>query len=407
MSPDAAQLDALKIDRSRDRPSERALWPYVLGGMVLIALVLLYFMKWRGPAPVPIRTAIAQAVSGTAGDRTVLNASGYVVARRRATVSSESTGKVAEIHIEEGQRVRKGELLARLDAANIKAGLNLAAAQVASTKSALEETKVLLADARKTLSRTEHLVRSQVATQAQLDGDQAATDALAARLSRQQEELIVAERQVDVWRRQLEDTEIRAPFDGVVVSKDAQPGEMISPVSAGGGFTRTGIGTLVDMSSLEIEIDVNESYINRVSEHQQVVATLDAYPDWPIAASVLAIIPTADRQKSTVRVRIAIETLDPRILPDMGVKVAFRDVEGVDAVAPSGVTVPQTALRQDRGQDVVFVLGGNRLERRAVTRGVAMGQEITLSAGLQPGEKVMVEGPADASDGMLVKEESP
>ncbi len=406
MSPDATKLDALKIDRSQERYSERVLWPYVLGGLLVLAFVLLYFLKFRGPAPVPISTATAQAVSGSPGARTVLNASGYVVARRRATVSSETTGKVAEVHIEEGQRVRKGELLARLDSDNLQAGIALARAQVNATRTALEETKVLLADARKSLSRTERLVSGRVATQAQLDGDQAAVDALAARLLRQQEELVVTERQVDVWRRQIEDAEIRAPFDGVVVSKDAQPGEMISPVSAGGGFTRTGIGTLVDMSSLEIEIDVNESYINRVSEQQKVVATLDAYPEWQIPASVLAIIPTADRQKSTVRVRIAIDETDPRILPDMGVKVAFRDVEGAETTAPAGATIPLAALRQERGQDIVFVVVGERLERRAVTRGNTLDQEVTISAGLQAGEKVMVEGPTDASEGMLVKEES-
>ncbi|MGH9334849.1 MAG: efflux RND transporter periplasmic adaptor subunit, partial [Vicinamibacteria bacterium] len=209
---------------------------------------------------------------------------------------------------------------------------------------------------------------------------------------------------VAVWAQQLEDTVIRAPFDGIVTTKDAQPGEMISPVTAGGGFTRTGIGTVVDMSSLEIEVDVNESYINRVRANQQVEAILDAYPDWTIPASVIAIVPTADRDRATVRVRIGFESLDPRILPDMGVKVAFRD-EAMEPSARQGVVIPREALRKDDGRDVVFVINTDRVERRAVTFGEPEGEseEVVVLAGLSAGEQVVVEGPADLADGDRVE----
>jgi RND family efflux transporter MFP subunit len=246
-------------------------------------------------------------------------------------------------------------------------------------------------------------VKDSVVSQAELDRIQAETDSLEARLGRQREEELVAERRLDVWTQQLEDTIIRAPFDGVVTTKDAQPGEMISPVTAGGGFTRTGIGTVVDMSSLEIEVDVNESYINRVRAGQAVEAVLDAYPDWTIPARVIAIVPTADRDRATVRVRIGFEALDPRILPDMGVKVAFRE-EVQEQASRRAVLIPRAALRKDEGRDVVFVVAGERVERRAVNVGVdAGGEDALVLAGISAGERVVVEAPADLAEGDQVE----
>jgi RND family efflux transporter MFP subunit len=195
---------------------------------------------------------------------------------------------------------------------------------------------------------------------------------------------------------------IRAPFDGVITTKDAQPGEMISPVSAGGGFTRTGIGTIVDMTSLEIEIDVNESYINRVEPSQPVEATLDAYPNWKIPCKVIAIIPTANRDKSTVKVRVGFDQLDPRILPDMSVKVAFRD-NGGPAVGHT-VMVPKSSVLNHDGRDVVFVVNNGKAERRAVTVTDTQNDNSVLSAGVAAGEKIIVNAPADLQDGMAVKE---
>jgi RND family efflux transporter MFP subunit len=222
-------------------------------------------------------------------------------------------------------------------------------------------------------------------------------------------EIVVAEREVASWEQQVDDTIIRAPFAGVVTIKNAQPGEMISPISAGGGFTRTGICTIVDMESLEIEIDVNESYINRVEPGQEVEATLDAYPAWKIPCKVIAIIPTADRQKSTVKVRVGFETLDKRVLPEMGVKVAFREklsAQGANSIHPA-LSVPKAAVQRQDGRDVVFLLKGGRLERRAVTTGGASADLVTISAGLSAGERVVVESREPLADGIRAREAKP
>ena len=334
---------------------------------------------------------------------TVLNASGYVTARRRATVSSKVTGKVTEVFIEEGKSVEEGEVLARLDSSNVEASLALADARAAAARKARGETEVRIEEARLELERVRRLVDKEISSQADQDMANAEFDSLRARLARQQEEVRVADQEVLVWRQELEDRIIRAPFAGIVVSKNAQPGEMISPVSAGGGFTRTGIGTIVDMSSLEIEVDVNEAYINRVRSGQPVIATLDAYPDWRIAGHVIAIIPTADRQKATVQVRVGFDELDPRILPDMGVKVAFQE-SADDSAAIRGVVVSKAAVRQDRGRDVVLVVSSDVVESRAVEVGGSLGEEVIITAGLAAGEVIVLEGPASLSDGDRVEE---
>jgi RND family efflux transporter MFP subunit len=223
-----------------------------------------------------------------------------------------------------------------------------------------------------------------------------------AQLERQIVEVAVADRQIALWRQQMEDTVILAPFAGIVTSKNAQQGEMISPMAVG-GFTRTGICTIVDMESLEIEIEVNESYINRVEAGQRVLATLDAYPDWQIPAKVVAIIPTADRQKATVKVRVGFDGLDQRILPQMGVKVAFQST-GEAPAATRNIAVPKAAVRQRDGRDVVWLVHDSRVERRAVTLGAARGDEVTIAAGLSSGDKVVVEGPDNLADGAKVME---
>jgi RND family efflux transporter MFP subunit len=342
------------------------------------------------------------------GARTVLNASGYVTARRAATISSKITAKVTEVLIEEGVRVKEGQVLARLDDTNVAASLKLARAQLDSSRKSLAETQVRLDEANTDLARQTELIAKNVVSQA--DFDHAKADALAykARLEQQSFDVSVAERSVAVWEQQLDDTVIRAPFAGIVTSKDAQPGEMISPISAGGGFTRTGICTVVDMLSLEIEIDVNEAYINRVEPGQPVEATLDAYPDWKVPCRVIAIIPTADRQKSTVKVRIGFDKLDPRILPEMSVKVAFRETaETAGAAAVRAVVVPRAAVRQEGGRDIVIVSARGRAEHRPVTVSGATDEETTLSAGLAEGERVVVDGPKEIADGALLKETSP
>ena len=327
--------------------------------------------------------------------RTVLNASGYVTARRQATISSKVTGKVTEVLIEEGMRVNEGQVLARLDDTNVVASLQLARAQLESARQARAETQVRLKEADQDLQRQTELIGKHVVAKADFDHAEADAAAYRARLAQQEVDVTVVERTVTIWQQQLDDMVLRAPFSGIVTSKNAQPGEMISPISAGGGFTRTGICTVVDMGSLEIEIDVNEAYINRVEPGQPVEATLDAYPDWKIPCKVIAIIPTADRDKSTVKVRVGFDKLDPRILPEMSVKVAFREEGAVHAAAVQEVIVPKSAIRQDTGHDIVMVVRAGKAERRAVTVSSATDNETALSAGLSQGEHVVVDGPKD------------
>jgi RND family efflux transporter MFP subunit len=343
--------------------------------------------------------------SGRAGGGTVLNASGYVTARRRATVSSKVTGKVTQIFIEEGQAVKAGQVLATLDDSQARAALALAEAQLAAARKSFAEDQARLKEAELNLQRRQRLLEEGVIGRAELDSAQAEVDSLRARIAYAQEQIGVAESQVTLRRTDLADTVVRAPFSGVAISKDAQPGEMISPVSAGGGFTRTGIGTIVDMSSLEIEVDVNESFINRVRPGQKVEAVLDAYPDWRIPAKVITTVPTADRQKATVRVRIAFDDLDPRILPDMGVKVSFlREEDPEQADAPAArYQVPKSAIRTVDGQTVLFVVREDRVERRAVRTGDENGDAVLVLSGVAPGERVVVEGPATLRDGDRVR----
>jgi HlyD family secretion protein len=410
MTADRASIDDLRIDR-RHRRRGGAAW--VFAAILIIACGSAGAWWWTRERPVPVKVAPAVATETRApGENTVLNASGYVTARRRATVSSKVTGKVIEVLVEEGKAVRQGQVLARLDPSTATTYLTLARAELDAARRALTENEVRLGQARTTLARTKALVAEGVMTQADLDAAQAEVDAFDARLALAREQVTVSERQVAVRENDLADLTITAPFSGVAISKDAQPGEMVSPVSAGGGFTRTGICTVVDMSSLEIEVDVNESYINRVSSGQRVQGVLDAYPDWPIPGKVITMVPTADRQKATVLVRIGFDRLDPRILPDMGIKVAFLDSAapkaargGQPATTSAGLTltVPRAAVRQDGGRDVVFVVRDGVVERRAVRLGAALGDNAVILAGLEPGEQTVVEGPKDLRAGMKVK----
>ncbi|MEM7584621.1 MAG: efflux RND transporter periplasmic adaptor subunit [Acidobacteriota bacterium] len=398
------RLKELRIDRSK-KPQGRG--GLILGvGILLLALLAAAGWWWQNRTRVAeVQVATVRQVSGAAAEASVLDASGYVTARLRATVSSKITGKIVEVLVEEGMAIAQGQLLARLDDASARRQLALAEAELVSARSAQAETEVLAADAERTLKRTRELVAGSVSSQSQLDTAQANHEALLARLELGREQIVVRERQVEVRRQQLDDTFIRAPFAGVAVTKNAQPGEMISPVSAGGGFTRTGVCTLVDMGSLEIEVDVNEAYINRVKPGQRVVATLDAYPDWQVPAAVITTVPTADRQKATVRVRIAFDALDPRILPDMGVKVAFLSEDEPQQAETSKprLTVPRSAIRSDGDQDIVWVLQGEIIERRAVQVGSRQGDPADIEAGLSAGERVVTTGPDTLADGQRVK----
>jgi RND family efflux transporter MFP subunit len=397
-------LDALRIDRAPERSGAAAKWIVRIGLLVIVAALGVGAWRWLTRER-PVEVQVAGVTERAAGAQAaVLNASGYVTARRRATVSSKVTGKIVEVNVEEGMSVREGQVLARLDDATPKAALALAEAQAEAARRALRENEVRLDHARVMARRNATLFEQRIVTQADVDQTEADVNALSARIDSLREQVRVAERQIELQRTDLENTIIRAPFSGVAVSKDAQPGEMVSPVSAGGGFTRTGICTLVDMTSLEIEVDVNESYINRVKPQQDVVAMLDAYPDWQIPARVITMVPTADRQKATILVRIGFVELDPRILPDMGIKVTFLQQNGEDAVAVTQATalVPQAAVRAEGDNRFVFVVRGEVVERRAVKLGGVDGERVEVLAGVQAGDRVVISPPPDLGDGAMV-----
>jgi RND family efflux transporter MFP subunit len=403
LSKDLAALRIPQEERGGGRK------PTVAIIVVLLLVVLVaggyYWSTAIQAAAVKVGPVTAQSGPATAAGA-VLNASGYVTARRRATVSSKVTGKVLDVLIEEGRAVKQGQILAHLDDSQPRAALAFAEAQLASARKSFAEDQARLQQAELTLARREALLKEKVVGKAELDEAQSEVDALRARIAYAQQQIGVAESQVNLQKTSLADMVVRAPFSGIVVSKDAQPGEMISPVSAGGGFTRTGIGTIVDMSSLEIEVDVNETYINRVTPGMKVEAILDAYQDWRIPAHVITTIPTADRQKATVRVRIAFDQLDPRILPDMGVKVSFlRDEPAAGASAPAAprVLVPKAAVRKADGKSIVFVVKDDKIERRAISVGLEQGDQIEVISGVTAGERVVVDGPSTLKDGDKVK----
>ena len=412
MSLDQNALDSLRIERSSG-PTETSSsstykW-FIVAVLVLAAVAGAYAFLRTDAVAVETATAVATA-AGTSSGAAVLNASGYVVARRQATVSSKVTGKVSEVLIEEGMAVKEGDLLAKLDDSSADKTHSLSLRQLEAARQNLHEVEVRLAEATRTLRRNEKLRAEKLISESQLDTAQFEVAALNARLEALRSEIKVAESTVSVRHQDLEDLLVRAPFDGVVVSKDAQPGEMVSPISAGGGFTRTGIATLVDMDSREIEVDVNESFINRVKAGQRTEAVLDAYPDWTIASHVINIVPTADRQKATVRVRIAFDELDARILPDMGVKVSFLDdaktaADPAVAARPS-VRVPSSAVISEGNTRYVWRVQGEQIERVAVRTGGERNGQVEIQSGINAGETV-VSAPLDGlKDGMKVKTKS-
>jgi RND family efflux transporter MFP subunit len=403
-------LKQLQIDRSEVPRGHGRWWAAAAVGVLALGAGL-YAWVSRGDDATLVRVAVAQAAAQSPASRSVLDATGYVTARRMATVSAQVTGKVETVLIEEGMYVEAGEVLATLDDTEAQAQLALAQAQLESARSLLAEIRAELAQARRELVRQEELVARGLTSQAGVDVARTQVETLQARLDSTTSSVAVADRSLAVARVRLDNTVIRAPFAGVVTVKAAQPGEIISPVSAGGGFTRTGIGTIVDMDSLEIEVDVSEAYIQRVRPGQRVEATLNAYPDWRIPAEVIAIIPTADRSRATVRVRIAILAGDERIVPEMGVRVAFLSAADATAEteaqspAPAGVLVPAAALREDNGETFVFVVSQDRVARRPVRIGPGRTNARQVLEGLSGGERVVLEPPAGLADGDRVRVE--
>ena len=391
MSRPADLLKELSINRGADgHKKKRRIWPIVLvvGLVVIGGLFVLNMMK---PTDVETTKAVSAAESGPAS---VLDASGYVTARRIATVSSKITGKVKEVMIEEGQRVEEGEILATLEPIDATSQQALSQSQLASARSQLAEAQAQLKLSERNLARQRELAAKKLVAASALDAAIAERDSRAARLTSLQRGVNVAQDQLTIANNGVDNTVIRAPFKGVIVTKAAQPGEMISPISAGGGSIRTGIGTLVDMDSLEVQVDVNEAYIGRVQPKMPVDAILNAYPDWKIPAEVIAIIPTADRSKATVKVRIALNSKDPRIVPDMGVRVSFLESREPNAPKPTGVWVAERAVIKKDDKSFVFVINNGVAKQTEVTVGDKRDADIMVSKGLTGGETLVL-GPTE------------
>ena len=352
----------------------------------------------------PVVEVITAAKADSSERQSLLNASGYVTPRRRATIAAKITGRVTGVFFDEGTHVRQGQLLATLDDSDVKRALASAKADANSSQSAIADWVVQLKNAKVELRRAQELQKAGVQTQQALDSATTTADSLNAKIDLAKNQVLAAEARINEAQQAVDNTVIRAPFDGIVVSKDAQVGEMVSPISAGGGFTRTGIATIVDMNSNEIEVDVNESYIARVEPNQPVTAILDAYPDWQIPSKVRTVIPTADRQKATVKVRISFLKLDPKILPDMGVKVSFLSEVPVAAKGPEPKTyVPKSAVRGDGANSYVFLVHDGKVERRAVRLGTDRGTDVAVMAGVMPGDSLVVSGPPSLQDGDKVE----
>jgi len=374
----------------------------ILAAVLVVALVAGAAYFTHNSAPVVEVTAAQKA--GT-GPTALLNASGYVTPRRRATVAAKITGRVTGVYFDEGARVKQGQVLTTLDDADVKRALDSAVADRNSTRAQITDFQVQLKNAELQVHRAKELQAAGVQSQEILDNALTSADSLRAKIALTKEQVAASEARINEAQQAVDNTVIRAPFDGIIVSKDAQVGEMVSPVSAGGGFTRTGIATIVDMNSNEIEVDVNEAYIARVLPDQRVTAVLDAYPDWQIPSKVRTVIPTADRQKATVKVRISFIKLDPRILPDMGVKVTFlgdepkKEAGAIEPVA----SIPAGAVRDENGSKIVFIVKDNKLERRAVKTGNTHGSDVEIFAGLVPGDMVVTKGPPDLRDGEAIQ----
>ena len=405
MSSNADLLKSLKIDRNAAPPPapRNGLWI----GLAVAGAVLLAAGGWfafgRGK-DLEVRTAEVVAIGNGNASASVLDATGYVVARRMATVSAKVTGRVRDVRIEEGQRVEEGQVLATLDPVDADAQRALAASQVNAAQSQIGSVQAQLKEAEANAARLGALVGQKLISRAQYEQSVAARDALRAQLATAQRNAQVARDGLRIADNGVDNTVVRAPFAGVVIAKSAQPGEIVSPLSAGGGFTRTGIGTIVDMQSLEVEVEVGEAFIGRVKPGMPTETILNAYQDWKIPGKVIAIIPTADRGKATVKVRVGLDAKgDPRIVPDMGARVGFlEDAKPAQAAKP-GVLAPAAAIVQRDGKDVAFVVVDGKAMQRTLALGRTLGEDREVLQGLAGGDAVVLDPPEQLVDGVRVQ----
>jgi RND family efflux transporter MFP subunit len=397
-------LKELRIDGAHREDQGGGPPTWVWGGLAgLVVLALAGGAAWwfmAGSKAVAVQTTTVRANGQGPSADAVLQATGYVTARRMATVSAQMTGTLTEVLIDEGFKVRKGQVLARLDDTGLKAGLAAAEAQIRTAEANQGQLRAQLAQAQADERRQAELVASGMTTRQSREQASTAVKTVSAQLEAAQRQIELAQAQARQARVNFDYATVRAPFDGIVTARAAQVGEIISPLSAGGGFTRTGVGTIVDMDSLEVNVDVNEAYIAQVKADMPCEAVLDAYPDWKIPAHVVAVIPSADRGKATVKVRVALEQKDDRVVPDMGVRVSFLATKPKAEAKPvPGVLVPPEAVVERDGGPAVFVVQDNRAERRAVKLGGDVGKFRLATEGLKAGETVVVSPPAELKQG--------
>lgn len=401
-------LKELRIERHQrdDHDGGSNRWPWIIVA-VIVVLALLAGGAWMflGHRPIPVQTAIAAVPTVNNEGGAVLQATGYVTARRQATVSAQITGTLTDVLIEEGDHVKAGQILARLDNSAYKAALDTAKAQAAAAHAVVAQYRAQLTQNTRDATRAESLSTRGLVSKQAAEQARTLTNTTRAQLASQERQAASADAQVTEAQVNFDYCVVRAPFTGVITTKDAQIGEIISPFSAGGGFTRTGVGTIVDMDSLEVDVDVNEAYIGRVKPGMATEAVLDAYPDWTIPAHVIAIVPTADRGKATIKVRVALEKKDARIVPDMGVRVSFLEVKpSANATALKGVLVPANAIVKRDTHSVVFVVDGDKARQRTVTpASQAFGDLRLLPDAVNPGDNVVISPPAELHDGSSVQ----
>ncbi|UCC71921.1 MAG: efflux RND transporter periplasmic adaptor subunit [Gemmatimonadota bacterium] len=404
MDEPAHDLSRLRIDRDRPPPGVgRALrWSIIIvAGSA--ALVVVFLLLLRGAARPTVEVALAELRGGGAGASTGVTANGYVVARTQASVSSKITGRLVYLGVEEGSVVEAGEVIGRLESADYEAVLAQRQAELLTARAGLAEAEAERDQLRRDVIRTRDLQERGLASDQETEQAEAQLSTAEARVNRYRAQVRAAEAGVGVAQANLENTYIRAPFSGTVLRKDAEVGEVVAPAVTGGGLTRGAVVTMADLETLEVEVDVNEAYIARVRNGQPATIDLDAYPDTSFRGRVRQIVPTADRQRATVEVKVSILDTDPRILPEMGATVEFLEESGAAAAGPARVFVPAAAVRDEAGRQVVWVARDDRIERREVEAGPVTGDRREIRRGVNAGERVVVAGHEGLEDGTRVR----
>jgi RND family efflux transporter MFP subunit len=405
MNETSHDLSRLRIDRDRPPPAVgRALRWSVIITVVAAALVVAFFLMLRGSGGPTVEVAVAQLVGAGGGASTGVTANGYVVARTQASVSSKITGRLEYLGVEEGSVVERGQIIARLESADYAAALAQREAEEGTVRASLLEAEAERDQLQRDVTRSRDLRARGLASDQETEQLEMQLATAEARVNRVRAQLEAAGAAVGVARANLENTVIRAPFSGTVLRKDAEVGEVVAPAVTGGGLTRGAVVTMADLETLEVEVDVNEAYIARIRNGQPATIKLDAYPDTSFRGRVRQVVPTADRQRATVEVKVSILDKDPRILPEMGGTVEFLEEESnVQAAGPARVFVPAAAVRDEAGRQIVWVVTDGRARRRDVEAGPVTGERREIRSGVTAGEQVVVAGHEGLEDGTRVR----